>query len=102
MCLNEAAMKAWDLKMRRSNCAWPCNGFLFYSLTETKMKNIVLRIALLAAVVALGVAPMAHAQIYLSDSSIANFTGPITNYATFSNYSGTTGCTTPTFTPDSS
>jgi hypothetical protein len=101
MCLNEAAMKAWDLKMHRSNCAWLCSGFLLYSLTETKMKNIVLRIALLAAVVCIGIAPMAHAQIYLSDSSIANFTGPITNYATFSKYSGTTGCATPTFTPDS-
>jgi hypothetical protein len=101
MCLNEAAMKAWDLKMHRSNCAWLCSGFLLYSLTETKMKSIVVRIALLAAVVVLGVAPMAHAQIYLSDPNIVNFTGPITSYATFSNYSGNTGCTTPTFTPDS-
>jgi hypothetical protein len=56
------------------------------------MKNIVLRIALLAAVVALGVAPMAHAQIYLSDTDVTNFTGPITSYAMLSNFSGGDVC----------
>jgi len=94
-------MKAWDLKMHRSDCAWLYNGFLLNSLREKKMKNIVVRIALLAAVVALGIAPMAHAQIYINDGTLSNFTGPITSYATFSNYSGNTGCTAPTFTPDS-
>ena len=93
-------MKAWDLKMHRSNCAWLCSGFLLYSLTETKMKNIVLRIALLAAVVALGVAPMAHAQIYLNDTDVTKFTGPITSYATFSNFTSTEGTALPpSFTP---
>ena len=101
MCLNEAAMKAWDLKMHRSSCAWLCSGFLLYSLTETKMKNIVVRIALLAAVVALGVAPMANAQIYLSDGTLSNFTGPIpiTGYAILSNFTG--GDTTSPYTPTS-
>jgi hypothetical protein len=47
--------------------------------------------------------PVAQAQIYLSDPTIGNFTGPITSYATFSNYSGIDGgCgsgSPPTFTP---
>ena len=93
-------MKAWDLKIHRSNCAWLCSGFLLYSLTETKMKNIVLRIALLAAVVALGVAPMAHAQIYLNDTDITKFTGPYSNFAAFTNFQNSDGCvTTTSFTP---
>jgi hypothetical protein len=88
------------LETARSNCAWLCSGFLLYSLTETKMKNIVVRIALLAAVVVLGVAPMAHAQIYLNDSSITNFTGPYTTYATFKNFSSNEGSALPpSFTP---
>jgi hypothetical protein len=71
------------------------------------MRNVVVRIALLAAGIVLGVAPMAHAQIYLHDSNIANFTGPITSYATFSNFNGTESTTacgggeTPPFTPTS-
>jgi hypothetical protein len=109
MCLNEAAMKAWDLKMHRSNCAWLCSGFLLYSLTETKMKNIVLRIALLAAVVCMGIVPMTHAQIYLNrtnitlnDNDIKNFTGPITTYATLSNFAGGDVSTSVPYTPTSS
>ena len=52
------------------------------------MKGIIVRIALFAAGVVLGVAPIAHAQtIYTSDSKIADFTSQVTSYATFSNFS---------------
>ena len=98
MCLNEAAMKAWDLKMHRSNCAWLCSGFLLYSLTETKMKNIVVRFALLATVVVLGVAPAAHAQItYTNDGTLNDFTEGLTTYATFTNFAS--GDTSAPYTP---
>jgi len=38
---------------------------------------------------------------YTSDPNIADFTAPISSYATFSNYSGTTGCPASPFTPTS-
>ncbi len=45
---------------------------------------------------------MAQAQTYTSDTNIGDFTSGITTYATFSNYSGNTGCTAAPFTPTSS
>jgi hypothetical protein len=43
----------------------------------------------------------AQTTTYTSDPSIADFTNPITSYATFSNYSSNTGCTVSPFTPTS-
>jgi hypothetical protein len=43
---------------------------------------------------------VAQAQIYLSDTHIANFTGPITSYATFTNFNNIQGCEGTSFTPD--
>jgi len=51
-------------------------------------QNIVKKIGLLAVGAILGFAPVAHAQIYINDSTLSNFTGPITSYATLSNFSG--------------
>lgn len=49
-------------------------------------QNIVKKIGLLAVGAFLCFAPAAHAQIYLNDVTLSNFTGPITSYATLSNF----------------
>jgi hypothetical protein len=49
-------------------------------------QNIVAKIGLLVAAAVLSFAPLAHAQIYINDSTLSNFTGPITSYATLSNF----------------
>ncbi len=43
----------------------------------------------------------AQAQIYLNDTTVSNFTGPITSYATFSNYTGFDAGAAPPYTPTS-
>jgi hypothetical protein len=66
------------------------------------MKSIIVRIALFAAGVVLGVAPVAHAQAttYTSDNNIADFTALVTTYATFTNFSASDGGVISPFTPD--
>ena len=61
------------------------------------MKNIVAGMVLLLAGALLGAAPAAHAQIYLNDNTLTNFTGPMTSYATLSNY--TSGDVAAPYTP---
>ncbi len=45
---------------------------------------------------------VAQAQIYFNDTNIANFTGPITSYAAFTNFNNSDGCATSPFTPTTS
>lgn len=42
---------------------------------------------------------VAQAQIYLNDTTLSNFTAPITSYATFTNFNQSDGCATSPFTP---
>jgi hypothetical protein len=62
------------------------------------MVRLIALVVLAACLLGVG-SGSAHAQIYLSDPNIANFTPPSTTYATLSNYASTEGCTSPSFTP---
>jgi hypothetical protein len=44
---------------------------------------------------------VAQAQVYLNDTALSNFTGPITSYATFTNFNNSDGCAASPFTPTS-
>jgi hypothetical protein len=83
-------MQQFGLSLSRSICSCLGKRIQVDLHRERKLKNIIAKFVLLAAVVILGVAPVAHAQggtVYTSDPNITDFTSQVTTFATFANFS---------------